>query len=336
MPRKIYGGVDTAGSKIVGVAPGTDPTDAVNKAQLDAAAGGSTKDEVLIDDVQPVSADVDLWIDPTSPPAGGASVEFLEPGDILAGSGISVANAAATVTISADVSLTAAAASPVGAVGTVGAAATAARADHVHAGAALVHSHSESDLPSTLATDAEVTAAVAAHAAAADPHPVYLTAAEATAPSSTTPAATDGTAGAAGSGTTYARADHRHQATTGSPVALGGSASAGTGTALALATHVHPFPSAADVGAAASVHTHTQAQSHNSPDTDASAAALHHTIGTGANQAAAGNHSHAVPTIDHGATTGLADDDHTQYAFVVVAAARPGSPRVGTIWVPSA
>lgn len=35
-----------------------------------------------------------------------------------------------------------------------------------------------------------------------------------------------------------------------------------------------------------------QANSHESPDTDASAGALHHTLGTGANQAAAGNHVH--------------------------------------------
>jgi hypothetical protein len=41
-----------------------------------------------------------------------------------------------------------------------------------------------------------------------------------------------------------------------------------------------------------SSHTHTQSESHNSPDTDTSASALHHTIGTGANQAAAGNHVH--------------------------------------------
>ena len=46
-------------------------------------------------------------------------------------------------------------------------------------------------------------------------------------------------------------------------------------------------------------------------------------------------HTHATPTIDHGATTGLADDDHTQYALVVIAAARPTSPRVGTIWAPA-
>lgn len=45
--------------------------------------------------------------------------------------------------------------------------------------------------------------------------------------------------------------------------------------------------------AAAGNHTHTQAQSHGSPDTDTGTGSLHHTIGTGANQAAAGNHVHA-------------------------------------------
>ena len=40
-------------------------------------------------------------------------------------------------------------------------------------------------------------------------------------------------------------------------------------------------------------HTHTQAQSHGSPDTDTATTALHHTLGSGANQAAAGNHAHA-------------------------------------------
>ena len=46
-------------------------------------------------------------------------------------------------------------------------------------------------------------------------------------------------------------------------------------------------------GKAPTVHTHTQAQSHGSPDTNASPTALHHTLGTGANQAAAGNHNHS-------------------------------------------
>lgn len=43
---------------------------------------------------------------------------------------------------------------------------------------------------------------------------------------------------------------------------------------------------------AALEHDHTQNESHNSPDTDASALALHHTLGDGEFQAAAGNHTH--------------------------------------------
>lgn len=41
----------------------------------------------------------------------------------------------------------------------------------------------------------------------------------------------------------------------------------------------------------------TQANTHQSPDTDASTIALHHTIGTGANQGAAGNHTHGAPDV---------------------------------------
>ncbi len=40
-----------------------------------------------------------------------------------------------------------------------------------------------------------------------------------------------------------------------------------------------------------------QANTHESPDTDSGAAALHHTLGVGANQAAAGNHTHTAPAI---------------------------------------
>ena len=49
-----------------------------------------------------------------------------------------------------------------------------------------------------------------------------------------------------------------------------------------------------------------QARSHGSPDTDMSATALHHTIGTGANQAAAGNHHHngIYAPITKGVTNG--------------------------------
>lgn len=42
-----------------------------------------------------------------------------------------------------------------------------------------------------------------------------------------------------------------------------------------------------------SADTLTQAATHGSPDTDTATTALHHTLGTGANQAAAGNHTHA-------------------------------------------
>ena len=43
----------------------------------------------------------------------------------------------------------------------------------VQSGAATTHSHVEADLPTTLATDTEVTSAITTHAAAADPHTGY-------------------------------------------------------------------------------------------------------------------------------------------------------------------
>jgi hypothetical protein len=45
--------------------------------------------------------------------------------------------------------------------------------------------------------------------------------------------------------------------------------------------------------------TLTQAQTHASPDTDAAATSLHHTLGTAATQAAAGNHTHAGSAAVH-------------------------------------
>lgn len=51
------------------------------------------------------------------------------------------------------------------------------------------------------------------------------------------------------------------------------------------ATHTH--------AAAASGGSLNQANTHGSPDTDAATTSLHHTIGAGATQAAAGNHGHA-------------------------------------------
>lgn len=46
-----------------------------------------------------------------------------------------------------------------------------------------------------------------------------------------------------------------------------------------------------------------QSQTHALPDTDSGTASLHHTIGSGANQAAAGNHTHAGLTADQAAGT---------------------------------
>lgn len=516
MARDLYGELDLNGNKVVGVANGVNPTDAVNKSQLD-AVGSGTEIEVTIDNAEPISAvGKDIWIDPDAP-------------DFVGGDGSGPASLAPPA---------------VGATSVLGVGTDYARDDHTHAGAAVSHSHGEGDLPSTLATDAEVTSAVSAHNSGAN-H-VAL--------SSTTPAAL-AAAGTVGVGTTSARADHVHAYPTAAnvgaaatshshvegdlpaamatesevataigthnsgsahvaltanlPVALGavavgngttsardnhvhpttglsltghshvegdlpstlatdtevsgavsthnsgsphvaltasipsalGVAAVGNGTASARDNHVHAMPSAANVGAAAASHshvegdlpatlatdtevstavsnhlsgashaalssttpaalaaagtvgvgttvaradhvhirptpaeigaaatshthaagdvnsgtfaialiptgttgttvalgnhTHTQAQSHGTPDTDSGTTSLHHTIGTSATQAAAGNHTHTTPTIDHGATTGLADDDHIQYGIIVVSATEPGSPRVGTIWVPS-
>ncbi|MFA5187342.1 MAG: hypothetical protein WC551_12760 [Patescibacteria group bacterium] len=72
------------------------------------------------------------------------------------------------------------------------------------------------------------------------------------------------------------------------------------------------------VGAPALAHGHTgagdgsklaQANTHESADTDAATTSLHHTVGTGANQAAAGNHAHTgVYTGVSHAHSGAAND----------------------------
>lgn len=69
-----------------------------------------------------------------------------------------------------------------------------------------------------------------------------------------------------------------------------------------------------------------QANTHESPDTDTAAGSLHHTIGAGANQAAAGNHSHAggAPsftrvTADITDTTGTGTTSVTGLSFAVAA-----------------
>jgi hypothetical protein len=59
-----------------------------------------------------------------------------------------------------------------------------------------------------------------------------------------------------------------------------------------------------------------QSSSHDSPDTDSATTALHHTLGTGANQAAAGNHSHTqLHDRSHAITS---TSDHTAGNWKVV------------------
>ena len=101
------------------------------------------------------------------------------------------------------------------------------------------------------------------------------------------------------------------------PSALG-VAAAGNATKPSASNHVHPMPTAANVGADATgtaqglitSHNHSgttngsklvQANTHESPDTNVGPTSLHHTIGTGGNQAAAGNHLHAgvYPPVAH-------------------------------------
>lgn len=69
-------------------------------------------------------------------------------------------------------------------------------------------------------------------------------------------------------------------------------------------------------GKANTSHTHTQSESHNSADTDSSTTALHHTIGTGANQAAAGNHGHAAYVDKAGGNIATLADSSIQYMRV--------------------
>lgn len=57
---------------------------------------------------------------------------------------------------------------------------------------------------------------------------------------------------------------------------------------------------AATIGTLTLTNPLAQASTHASPDTDVSTSSLHHTIGTGANQAAAGNHTHAASAITSG------------------------------------
>lgn len=132
------------------------------------------------------------------------------------------------------------------------------------------------------------------------------------------------TANTAATNAANAVASHSHNAS--GSVNIGINAVTGLSTALtgksdtththstyALTTHTH---TAAELAAhthsdySLTTHTHTQAQSHNTPDTD-TATGIHHTLGTGANQSAPGNHAHSgYSTTDH-THSGYAATTHT-------------------------
>jgi hypothetical protein len=103
---------------------------------------------------------------------------------------------------------------------------------------------------------------------------------------------------------------HGNPDTDAGPTSLHHTLGTGSGQA-APGNHGHAHSSLTGIGADdhhARVHTlggsdHTgnlaQSRTHNNPDTDSSPTALHHTLGTGANQAAAGNHAHTMTKRVH-------------------------------------
>lgn len=142
-----------------------------------------------------------------------------------------------------------------------------------------------------------VSTAITNHELAVNPHPDYLKEAEADLlysdithnhsgvydPSGTAASAVSTHAGEADPHTGYQKESEKNAANgyagldAGTKIAIGQLPTGTTGTTVSLGDH-----------------THTQAQSHGTSDTDSSTTALHHTLGTGANQAAAGNHTHTI------------------------------------------
>jgi hypothetical protein len=160
----------------------------------------------------------------------------------------------------------------------------------------------------------EASGAVATHAAAADPHTGYLKESDfagvdalvgtATGLLSgeivvgTTPGGELGntwaspTVDASHSGSTHAATQAAAEATaSGALTTHAGAADPHTGYRLESADHTH-----ATTGLQAG--QLAQANTHQSPDTDSAAGSLHHTVGAGATQAAAGNHTHASQMTD--------------------------------------
>ena len=105
----------------------------------------------------------------------------------------------------------------------------------------------------------------------------------------------------------------------------------GTGDPLGVSTAIASF--------AGLTHTHdgvvtallTQASTHQSPDTDTATSALHHTLGTGALQAAAGNHTHAGADITSGTVAVARLPSATTSAQGIVELATNGETSSGVV-----
>lgn len=75
-------------------------------------------------------------------------------------------------------------------------------------------------------------------------------------------------------------------------------------------------------------------QTAHEKDVDIDFSSVHHTIGKGPTQVAAGDHRHEATdisglTIDHGGLTGLEDDDHIKYPVAVGGARASGTWPIG-------
>lgn len=125
------------------------------------------------------------------------------------------------------------------AIGTAaaGASATASRSDHVHA-------HGDQTGGSLHAPAVAGVSAGFISAASQQKLDGIASGATATPLSSATPSAISAATGSAGAGTSAARADHTHQVSVGSPVAVGTANADGVATTLARSDHVHALAAA--------------------------------------------------------------------------------------------
>ena len=121
------------------------------------------------------------------------------------------------------------------------------------------HNDARGDLRYSLVDHTHSAAAVGAEPAGAVATHDALATAHAALQGTVVPPAVSMTSGAVGTGTKFAREDHRHVAPAmGTPVALGVANDAGSAASLARSDHVHIYPTAANVGAetAGAIATH--------------------------------------------------------------------------------